>query len=260
AFEAYAKAMPNNCIFLVDTYDTIEGVKKAISIGQQLSTQGHEMAGIRLDSGNLRDLSIEARRLLDSAGFSEAAIVASNDLDEHTIHRLKASGARINVWGVGTKLATAYDQPALGGVYKLAALQSEKGEWEYKIKLSNDAVKVSNPGIQQVFRFVKDGEMIGDLILHEPWGSEDNKISSFYGASVSTEGAEKTPLLEKIFHRGRRLYNLPSLDQSRARAISQLELLPERYRRLIGAASYPVGLDSRLSEEKQRLVKAHKNM
>src|SRR3954471_19248241 len=167
AFEAYARAMPNNCVFLVDTYDTLEGVRHAVEVGKRLRAHGHEMAGIRLDSGDLAYLSIEARKILDAGGFPRAQIVASNDLDEHIIASLKQQGATINVWGVGTKLATAYDQPALGGVYKLSAVRETGGPWEYKVKLSEQAIKVSNPGILQVSRFTRNGEFIGDMIYNE---------------------------------------------------------------------------------------------
>ena len=150
AFEAYAEAMPNNCVFLVDTYDTLKGVSKAIEVGRQLREKGYKWAGIRLDSGDLADLSYKARQLMDEAGFPDAAIVASNDLDEYQIATLNARGAKISVWGVGTKLATAFDQPALGGVYKLSAIRPRGGEWSYKVKLSEQSIKTSNPGIQQV--------------------------------------------------------------------------------------------------------------
>lgn len=145
AFRAYAQAAPNNTTLLVDTFDTTEGVKKAIQIANELKDLGHQFAGIRLDSGDLCGLSIEARRLLDEAGYPEASIVASNDLSVETIRELKAQGARIDTWGVGTKLVTAYEQPALGGVYKLGAIR-EEDLWRYTVKLSNDAIKVSNPG------------------------------------------------------------------------------------------------------------------
>jgi nicotinate phosphoribosyltransferase len=147
AFSAYAKAMPNNCVFLVDTYDTLEGVRRAVETGKWLRERGHEMVGIRLDSGDLAWLSVEARKILDNGGFPKALIVASNDLDEHIIASLKAQGAQINVWGVGTKLITAFDQPALGGVYKLGAIRGDDGRWVYKVKLSEQAAKVSTPGI-----------------------------------------------------------------------------------------------------------------
>jgi nicotinate phosphoribosyltransferase len=133
AFITYADAMPNNCIFLVDTYDTLEGVHKAVEAGKHLRAKGHEMIGIRLDSGDLAYLSIEARRILDENGFEKAIIVASNDLDETIINSLKQQGAQINVWGVGTKLVTGYDQPALGGVYKLTAIREKDAtDWTYR--------------------------------------------------------------------------------------------------------------------------------
>src|SRR5207248_3319128 len=166
AFRAYAEAMPNNCVFLVDTYDTVDGVARAIEAGRWLRSQGHEMAGIRLDSGDLAYLSIEARRMLDAAGFPKALIVASNDLDEHIIASLKQQGARIGMWGVGTKLVTAFDQPALGGVYKLTAIRDAGQPWRYKVKLSEQAVKVSTPGILQVARFTRQDEFVGDMIFN----------------------------------------------------------------------------------------------
>src|SRR5204863_8498746 len=131
AFEGYADVLPNNCVFLVDTYDTLQGVRHAVEVGRKLRAQGHEMIGIRLDSGDLAWLSIEARRILDAGGFPDAKILASNDLDEHIITSLKDQNAKINIWGVGTKLATAFDQPALGGIYKLGAMRDDAGKWQY---------------------------------------------------------------------------------------------------------------------------------
>jgi len=153
AFEAYAAALPNNCIFLVDTYDTEQGVRNAIAVGHKLRERGHEMLGVRLDSGDLAELSIIARRMLDDAGFPEASIVASDSLDEYAIADLKRRGAKIDTWGVGTRLATAQDQPALGGVYKLAAIQDENGKWEPRIKRSETPIKTSNPGKLEVVRY-----------------------------------------------------------------------------------------------------------
>src|SRR5690606_25355960 len=129
SFAHYAEAMPNNCVFLVHTYDTLQGVLHAVEDGKELRPSSYETVGIRLDSGDLAYLSIEARKILDEGGFPKAVIVASNDLDEHLIENLRHQGAQIVVWGVGTKLATAYDQPALGGVYKLGALQRPDGTW-----------------------------------------------------------------------------------------------------------------------------------
>ncbi len=154
AFEAYAQALPNNCTFLVDTYDTLEGVRHAIEVGRELRRAGHELSGIRLDSGDLAYLSMEARRLLDEAGFEQANVVASNDLDEGTIESLKGQGARVNVWGVGTNLVTGGSQSALGGVFKLSAIERD-GAWQPRLKLSEQTAKVSLPGRLQVRRFFR---------------------------------------------------------------------------------------------------------
>ncbi len=153
AFEAYAGAMPNNCVFLVDTYDSLQGVRHAVEVGRKLRERGHEMIGVRLDSGDLAWLSREARRILDEGGFPQAQILASNDLDETLIADLKRQGAAIGVWGVGTRLVTAYGDPALGGVYKLTAVRGPGGDWEDRVKISEQTAKTTNPGILQVRRF-----------------------------------------------------------------------------------------------------------
>jgi len=175
AFETYAAAMPNNCTFLVDTYDTLAGVEKAMVVARKLRSRGHEMLGVRLDSGDLASLSIAARELLDEGGFPHAKIVASNDLDEYSITALKRQNARIDMWGVGTKLVTAYDQPALGGVYKLGAIRKPGAAWQYRVKRCEEAIKSSNPGIQQVARFSKEGRFVGDVIydIHQGLDGEN---------------------------------------------------------------------------------------
>ena len=169
AFREYAQVMPNNCVFLVDTYDTLQGVRHAVTVGRELRKQGHEMIGIRLDSGDLAYLSIEARRILDEGGFPKAVIVASNDLDERIVETLNDQGAKINVWGVGTRLVTGCDDPALGGVYKLSAVRSNGEAWQYKVKLSEQAAKVSTPGVLQVRRYYSagDGAPLADAIIDE---------------------------------------------------------------------------------------------
>ena len=139
AFQAYADALPDNCVFLVDTYDTLEGVKNAAKVGKVLRDKGKEMIGIRIDSGDLAYFSQQARKILDEEGFENAQIIASNDLNERLIQSLKMQDAKISVWGIGTKLVTAYDQPALGAVYKLSAIRNNRGEWEYKQHTWDDA-------------------------------------------------------------------------------------------------------------------------
>ena len=166
AFRAYAKSFPDNCLLLVDTYDTLRsGVPNAVTVFRELRAAGHEPKGIRLDSGDLAYLSKAARAMLDEAGFENAVICASGDLDETLIRSLKAQGARIDTWGVGTKLITSADMPALGGVYKLAAVY-EGGREVPKIKLSDTTEKITNPGVKEVYRLYDrpTGKAIADLI------------------------------------------------------------------------------------------------
>ncbi|MGN6644139.1 MAG: nicotinate phosphoribosyltransferase, partial [Verrucomicrobiota bacterium] len=215
AFQTYADALPNNCIFLVDTFDTLEGVRHAIAVGRQLKKKGHQLGGIRLDSGDLAYLSIEARKLLDAAGFKKAVIIASNDLNEQLITSLKQQGAKINMWGVGTMLVTAYDQPALGGVYKLSAIRNPDGSWQHKVKLSEQAAKVTNPGVLNVRRFRKGTEFIGDAIYDEtrPLPSETVIVDP----TDATRRKHFSPptkhedLLVPVFRKGKLVYTLPAL-------------------------------------------------
>lgn len=259
AFEAYTEAMPNNCIFLVDTYDTIEGVREAIRMGLQLRSQGHEMLGVRLDSGDLAQLSIESRKLLDEAGFPEAAIVASNDLDEHRMQSLKDKGAKINVWGVGTRLATGGEQPALGGVYKLAALRDENGDWDYKIKLSEQMIKVSNPGILNVRRYEQDGIFCGDEIWDENGTQAQGKFVSFDGKIQDMAEANGHDLLTKVFAKGDLVYVIPPLANVRDHCLAQIGKLPQAYRALKTQIAFPVGLEPTLADTKQQMMQRLSN-
>ncbi len=258
AFEAYARALPNNCILLVDTYDTLKGVRHAVNAGKRLRKAGHKLVGIRLDSGDLAYLSIEARKMLDAAGFKNAVIVGSNDLNEHLIASLKQQGAKLNVWGVGTMLVTAYDQPALGGVYKLSAIREPDGNWQHKIKLSEQAVKGTNPGILQVRRFCRRNEFVGDAICDEtrPIPSEvtivdpaDATRRKHFGA-----GTKHEDLLVPVLRRGKIVYDLPSLDDIRARAQRQLAMLHPGIKRLDNPHQYPAGLEFTLHEFKTELI------
>src|SRR5438093_9059168 len=194
--------MPNNCLLLVDTYNTMQGVAHAIEIGKKLRQKGHELIGIRLDSGDLAYLSIEARKMLDAAGFPQAVIAASNDLDEYLITSLKDQGAKIDVWGVGTRLITAYDQPALGGVYKLSALRPRGGTWQYRIKISEQAIKTSNPGMLQVRRFA-GADMIFDQLGGEPVHTIVDPLDLTRRRNVPDNAAHED-LLVPIFRQGKR--------------------------------------------------------
>lgn len=261
AFEAYAAAMPNNCVFLVDTYDTIQGVRHAIEAGRRLREKGYEMAGIRLDSGDLAQLSIEARRMLDEAGFPNAKVVASNDLNDHIIEDLKAQGAQIAIWGVGTKLATAYDQPALGGVYKLAAIENAEGGYDYKVKLSNTPIKVSNPGILQVRRYFQAGQPVGDML----YNTEQDPESAVLHDPMDPARTYPLPvhdhfedLLQPVFRAGKMVMELPDLHQVRQHTLEQLASAPQETVSLHDPAHYPVGLESDLFKLKMQLIEAAK--
>ena len=259
AFEAYAKVMPNNCIFLVDTYDTLRGVKHAVEVGKRLRADGHELAGIRLDSGDLTYLSIEARKILDAAGFPKAAILASNELDETLIASLRQQGAKIAVWGVGTKLATAYDSPALGGVYKLAAIRAPDGSWEYKIKLSEQNAKTSIPGILQVRRFRdRAGLFSADAIYDAAIGIEEpclivDPTDPARRKSIPA-GSPAEDVLVPVLRRGKLVYDPPSLTDVQRRTRQQLAKLHSSIKRLMNPHRYPAGLESRLADLRAELL------
>jgi len=261
AFRAYAEALPNNCVFLVDTYDTLAGVRRAIEAGAWLRERGHRLAGIRLDSGDLAYLSIEARRLLDAAGFHDAVILASNDLDEHIIASLKHQGAQIGLWGVGTKLVTAFDQPALGGVYKLAAIRERGGAWLYKLKLSEQTLKISTPGILQVARFTHRGEFVGDMIYNEESPPAARVLLDANDATrrkAIPADATRENLLVPIFRVGELVYEQPSLDAIRGRTRDQLDRLHGGVKRLLHPHEYPVGLEASLHALRTELIFKHR--
>lgn len=253
AFERYAAAMPHNCTFLVDTYDTLEGVAKAIAVGKKLRLGGHEMLGIRLDSGDLAELSISARNMLDTQGFSAAKIVASDSLDEYAIADLKARGARIDVWGVGTRLVTAHDQPALGGVYKLAAIQDEDGYWQPKMKLSETADKVSNPGKLGVRRYYDptDDFPMGSVIYNQLQGDTCSWFVMTNGMSISVPpGLREEELLRPVFEAGECVLAPTDLHSTRARALKNWK----NWSRITNFSNFPCGLDLRLWEQKEDLL------
>lgn len=210
AFEAYAEVMPNNCILLVDTYDTIEGIVHAIEVGQRLRQEGKALAGIRLDSGDLAALSRRARSMLDEAGLDKVKIVASDGLNEYEIARLRSAGAAIDVWGVGTHLATSHDQPALGGVYKLAAIADRVTDgdpspsWRPTMKRSSDPSKASLPGRLQVRRNVSDDEVWTDTI---------------YDVDDGFDGPGHD-LLVPVFEGGRRVAEAVPTEEVRERAVT----------------------------------------
>lgn len=254
SFLAYAKAMPANSTFLVDTFDTVEGVKNAVLVGKKLEEEGYKMNGIRLDSGDLADLSIKARVILDAGGFPDAKIVASNDLDEYRIKELKERGAKITVWGVGTRLATAFDQPALGGVYKLAALKNEEGEWDYKIKLSEQAIKTSNPGRLATRRILKNGVPQADVIYDADLDDDGKFILHDFKSKqeIPLTFADGIDLLQPVFQKGKYVAIQESIHKMRQRTLDQINLFSNT-----DMKNYPVGLEQNIFLKKQQLMKKH---
>ncbi len=259
AFDAYLRAMPHNSVLLVDTYDTLDGVRHAVAAGRRLRELGHELHGIRLDSGDLAYLSDQARHLLDAAGFERTQILASNDLDEETIASLKEQGAAIGVWGVGTRLVTGHGQGALGGVYKLGAVRDPGAPWIYKIKLSEQAAKISTPGVQQVRRYRHGGGSVADMIFDEDLGAPRE------GWMVDPDdltrrrrvpaGETWSDLLVPVVRGGEIVAGEPgSLAEARARVQSELHSFHAGIKRFVHPHEYPVGLESRLFDLKTTLA------
>ena len=261
AFLAYAEAMPNNCVFLVDTYNTLEGVRKAVEVGTLLRNRGHEMLGIRLDSGDLAHLSVEARKILDEAGFEKAVIIGSNELDEHAIASLKEKGSPIGVWGVGTKLATGYDQPALGGVYKLVAVRRQGEDWHYKVKLSEEALKTTIPGILQVRRFYTESGYVCDVIFNEEQGILPMAVMvdpmDMTRLNKIPEDIQSTDLLVPVFRHGELVFSVPEIHEVQRRVIEQLTKFQSQVKHFVHPSHYPVGLEQNLHELMIQLI--HQN-
>lgn len=258
AFETYASAMPNNCVFLVDTYNSLEGVRHAIDAARQLRKNGHEMIGVRLDSGDRVALSIETRRMLDQAGFTAAKIVCSGDLDEHSIADMKRRGAKIDMWGVGTKLTTGQPDGALSGIYKLGAVRRPGGQWQYRIKLSDERAKTSCPGLLQVRRFHQpDGSFVADAIyeidhpVSKPCAIVDLQTEQATEIPANTEHSN---LLVPIFRKDKLVYQVPNLAASREHVRQQLSRLPAEVARLVNPRAYQVGLEKSLHELRSTLI------
>jgi nicotinate phosphoribosyltransferase len=262
AFAAYADAFPDDSTFLVDTYDTLDGVRHAIEVALDMRQNGHELGGIRLDSGDLAYLSKEARRLLDAAGLSNVRIVASNDLEESLIASLQQQGARIDVWAVGTQLVTAYNQPALGGVYKLAALRTPDGQgWDFTLKLSEQQAKTSIPGILQVRRYLGEtGQPRADMIYNVAAATPLPDAPTILDPADATRrrpvrpGAPFRDLLAPVLQQGLLVQSLPTLEESRELARQEVTSLDPSIRRYLNPHVYPVGLEQSLHEFRTQLM------
>lgn len=256
AFEAFARSNPNNGVFLVDTYDSIEGVHKAVEVAKKLRQDDHEIVGIRLDSGDLAWLSQQAREILDEAGFEDAKIVASNSLDEHTIQSLDRQNDEIDIYGVGTNLVTCQDDPSLGGVYKLAAVRNEE-EWDLRMKLSERKIKRSIPGVLNVRRFQHQGEYRGDMIFHETneWDSSDTIVDPMDPTRKKECEGRSHMLLSTFFDQGEAVRSFDvDLDAIQERRERRMGFFHEGIKRFQNPHEYPVGLSPSLHEKRQQLI------
>ncbi len=236
SYRAYAEAFPKRCFLLIDTYNSIEGAKKAIIVGKELEKRREKLMGVRLDSGDLAELSKHVRRLLDDSGLGYVKIIASGDLNEWKIDELMNKGAKIDMFGVGTELVTGRPTPALDGIYKLSDV-AERGRHMPKMKLSDDTVKATLPGKKRVWRIVETGKFVKDIITLE---------EETVGGAI--------PLLEKVVDKGRIVCERPSLEDIRHRAGVDIAHLPDIYKKLDSAPPYPVEFSTGVVALRERIV------
>ncbi len=266
AFKAYATTH-KNCVFLVDTYDTLKsGVPSAIKVAKEMGDKIN-FEGVRIDSGDMAYISKRVRKQLDEAGFPNAKIYASNDLDEKTVLNLKMQDAKIDVWGIGTKVITAFDQPALGAVYKLVSIEDNRGNMMDTLKLSSNAAKISTPGKKQVWRITnnqKNDKSEGDYVTF--WNEDPREHSSLYMFHPQYTYINKTvddfqakPLLHTIFDDGKLVYDLPNVKEIRKYCADNLDSLWDEYKRILNPQVYPVDLSSKLYSHKMKYIEKIRN-
>ena len=259
AFRAFAEAMSDNCILLVDTYDVEQGVRNAITVAKEMAARGQRLRSIRIDSGDLAWLSRKARAMLDEAGLQDVGIILSNDLDEYTITSLNDQKASYTGLGVGTHLAAAYGQPALGGVYKLSAVREPGQEWSPRMKLSEQIYKRTIPGVLDVRRYYdEDGKFDGDLIFDVTHAVPDSPIIVDPLDAQRRKRFDSKQKFETLLHPLVRAGKLMDVDLSASCASSrrerQLSLLDDSIKRFMNPHGYPCGIERGLYERRQELV------
>ncbi|MCC5896192.1 MAG: nicotinate phosphoribosyltransferase [Alkalibacterium sp.] len=266
AFKAYAETH-KDCVFLVDTYHTIDsGVPNAIKVAKEMGDKIN-FIGVRLDSGDLSYLSKRVRQQLDEAGFPDAKIFVSNDLNAETILNLKMQGAKIDVWGVGTKMITAFDQPALGAVYKIVSVEGKDEEMHHTLKLTANVAKISTPGKKQVWRVrsYNNKKPEGDYIaLYDEQPNDENELFMFHPQytyiNKTVENFYARPLLEDVIVDGELVYDLPSLEEIKRYAERSLSEQWEEHKRLLNPEPYPVDLSQKLYDAKVETIKLFKKI
>ena len=261
AFREYARIFPNNCILLVDTYDVEQGIRNAITVGLEMRERGERLAGIRIDSGDLAWLAKMARRMLDEAGLDDCGIVLSNDLDEYTIQSILDEGAPVSSWGVGTKLACAFDQPTLGGVYKLSATRAPgRAEWVDRLKISESAAQLTVPGVLGDRRFNnEDGTIAGDMVFDVNSGVDEGQVIVDPLDSMRRKklaGKRFSTMLEPLARNGQVVLDASdrSAMEAQRRCREGLACLDESQKRMLNPHTYPVGLEYGLCERRRALV------
>lgn len=261
AFRAYAREFPRNCVLLVDTYDVEQGIRNAITVGLEMRARGERLAGIRIDSGDLAWLAKMARRMLDEAGLDDCGIVLSNDLDEYTIQSILDEGAPVSSWGVGTKLACAFDQPTLGGVYKLSATRAPgQAEWVDRLKISESAAKLTVPGVLDVRRYFNDnGTIAGDMVFDVNAGVDEGQVIVDPLDSMRRKklvGKRFSTMLEPLARNGQVVLEASdrSAMEAQRRCREGLACLDESQKRMLNPHTYPVGLEYGLCERRRALV------
>lgn len=261
AFRAYAREFPRNCVLLVDTYDVEQGIRNAITVGLEMRARGERLAGIRIDSGDLAWLAKMARRMLDEAGLDDCGIVLSNDLDEYTIQSILDEGAPVSSWGVGTKLACAFDQPTLGGVYKLSATRAPgQAEWVDRLKISESAAKLTVPGVLDVRRYYNDnGTIAGDMVFDVNAGVDEGQVIVDPLDSMRRKklvGKRFSTMLEPLARNGQVVLEASdrSAMEAQRRCREGLACLDESQKRMLNPHTYPVGLEYGLCERRRALV------
>ncbi|WAW15022.1 nicotinate phosphoribosyltransferase [Peptostreptococcus equinus] len=261
AFRAYADTYPETCLLLIDTYNVLDsGIKNAITVFKELREKGYEPLGVRLDSGDLTYLSKEVRKRLDEAGFPDAKITASNDLDEYTITSLKQEGAVIDSWGVGTKLITSYDYPSLGGVYKLCATTNKEGILEPKIKISENPEKINNPGFKKVVRIYNSfGKSEADLIMLSDEEIDTSKpleiFDPIYTWKTKTyENYKVKEMLSPLFLKGICVREKKTVEEVKDHTRNELACIWNQYKRIKNPHIYKVDLSQKLWDLKQNMI------
>lgn len=267
AFREYARVFPNNCILLVDTYDVEQGIRNAITVGLEMRERGEKLLGIRIDSGDLAWLAKMARKMLDEAGLTDCGIVLSNDLDEYTIRSIREEGAQVMSWGVGTKLATAYDQPTLGGVYKLSATRKDaQSEWVDHLKISETAAKLTTPGVLDVRRYyASDGKIAGDMVfdINRPIDESECIVDPMDQLRrKNLKNKQYRTLLQPLARKGEAVLDEKHRDALAAKQRTQegLQTLDESQKRILNPHTYPVGLELGLHNRRRALIAKYRGI